>query len=198
MSLVDTAVVGAQSSIELAALGPATSLCDNLAYICGFLAQVACRCTAQLAFAICGLLIVALLVELALWEFRIQSKLNARKRSATPWLPVGGYAHFPLSFASLLAPFVLSESSSGLTSLLRSLPRKFFSPFISWLYFFLTVLTAPGFLSHARPMPPQKVTTNLAASALASGDSLMADRVSLALFCAKSSWVFCCPEGDEH
>lgn len=40
MSLVDTAVVGAQSSIELAALGPATSLCDNLAYICGFLAQV--------------------------------------------------------------------------------------------------------------------------------------------------------------
>ena len=45
---------------------------------------------------------------------------------------------------------------------------------------------------------PQKVTTNLAASALASGDSLMADRVSLALFCAKSSWVFCCPEGDEH
>eukprot|EP00903_Cladosiphon_okamuranus_P013394 g12482.t1 len=40
MSLVDTAVVGAQSSVELAALGPATSLCDNLAYICGFLAQV--------------------------------------------------------------------------------------------------------------------------------------------------------------
>eukprot|EP00904_Undaria_pinnatifida_P002950 jgi/Undpi1/12656/HiC_scaffold_6.g02324.m1 len=40
MSLVDTAVVGAQSSIELAALGPGTSLCDNLAYMCGFLAQV--------------------------------------------------------------------------------------------------------------------------------------------------------------
>ncbi|CAN0149969.1 unnamed protein product [Scytosiphon promiscuus] len=40
MSLVDTAVVGAQSSVELAALGPATSLCDNLAYMCGFLAQV--------------------------------------------------------------------------------------------------------------------------------------------------------------
>ena len=40
MSLVDTAVVGAQSSVELAALGPGTSLCDNLAYMCGFLAQV--------------------------------------------------------------------------------------------------------------------------------------------------------------
>ncbi|CAM9785339.1 unnamed protein product [Pylaiella littoralis] len=40
MSLVDTAVVGAKSSVELAALGPGTSLCDNLAYMCGFLAQV--------------------------------------------------------------------------------------------------------------------------------------------------------------
>lgn len=39
MSLVDTAVVGAQSSVELAALGPGTSVCDNLAYMCGFLAQ---------------------------------------------------------------------------------------------------------------------------------------------------------------
>ncbi|CAN0157135.1 unnamed protein product, partial [Ectocarpus sp. 13 AM-2016] len=39
MSLVDTAVVGAKSSVELAALGPGTSVCDNLAYMCGFLAQ---------------------------------------------------------------------------------------------------------------------------------------------------------------
>lgn len=40
MSLVDTAVVGARSSVELAALGPGTSVCDNVAYMCGFLAQV--------------------------------------------------------------------------------------------------------------------------------------------------------------
>lgn len=43
MSLVDTAVVGAKSSLELAALGPGTSVCDNVAYMCGFLAQV-CLC----------------------------------------------------------------------------------------------------------------------------------------------------------
>lgn len=50
MSLVDTAVVGAQSSVELAALGPATSLCDNLAYMCGFLAQVRSHRVGGLAF----------------------------------------------------------------------------------------------------------------------------------------------------
>ena len=70
MSLVDTAVVGAQSSIELAALGPATSLCDNLAYICGFLAQV--DLSLYCAASLCDLWTIdgALLVELALWEFR--------------------------------------------------------------------------------------------------------------------------------
>lgn len=55
MSLVDTAVVGAKSSIELAALGPGTSLCDNVAYMCGFLAQVGVRVSAaavEIVFAL--------------------------------------------------------------------------------------------------------------------------------------------------
>lgn len=40
MSLIDTSVVGARSSVQLAALGPATSLCDNLGYFFTFLASV--------------------------------------------------------------------------------------------------------------------------------------------------------------
>eukprot|EP00884_Botryococcus_braunii_P015914 jgi/Botrbrau1/3005/Bobra.0070s0004.2 len=38
LSLVDTSVVGTRSAIELAALGPGTSLCDSLSYVCTFLA----------------------------------------------------------------------------------------------------------------------------------------------------------------
>ncbi|KAK9287318.1 hypothetical protein L1049_015732 [Liquidambar formosana] len=37
MSLIDTAVIGQGSSIELAALGPGTVLCDNLSYVFMFL-----------------------------------------------------------------------------------------------------------------------------------------------------------------
>ncbi|XP_059446448.1 protein DETOXIFICATION 46, chloroplastic-like isoform X2 [Corylus avellana] len=37
MSLIDTVVIGQGSSIELAALGPATVLCDNLSYVFMFL-----------------------------------------------------------------------------------------------------------------------------------------------------------------
>ncbi|XP_057456477.1 protein DETOXIFICATION 46, chloroplastic-like [Lotus japonicus] len=37
MSLIDTAVIGQGSSIELAALGPATVVCDNLSYVFMFL-----------------------------------------------------------------------------------------------------------------------------------------------------------------
>ncbi|KAG5179596.1 hypothetical protein JKP88DRAFT_270306 [Tribonema minus] len=37
MSLVDTGVVGQRSSLDLAALGPATNLCDSLLYGCAFL-----------------------------------------------------------------------------------------------------------------------------------------------------------------
>ncbi|KAM6554758.1 hypothetical protein CsatB_015520 [Cannabis sativa] len=37
MSLIDTAVIGQRSSLELAALGPATVLCDNLSYLFMFL-----------------------------------------------------------------------------------------------------------------------------------------------------------------
>ncbi|PON99884.1 Multi antimicrobial extrusion protein [Trema orientale] len=37
MSLIDTAVIGQGSSLELAALGPATVLCDNLSYVFMFL-----------------------------------------------------------------------------------------------------------------------------------------------------------------
>jgi Na+-driven multidrug efflux pump len=40
MSLIDTSVVGARSSVQLAALGPGTALCDNLAYVYTFLASV--------------------------------------------------------------------------------------------------------------------------------------------------------------
>ncbi|CAM9908449.1 unnamed protein product, partial [Chrysoparadoxa australica] len=40
MSLVDTAVVGMKSSAELAALGPATAVCDNITYVFTFLASV--------------------------------------------------------------------------------------------------------------------------------------------------------------
>jgi MatE len=38
MSLVDTAVVGQRNSLELAALGPATTLCDSLIYSAVFIA----------------------------------------------------------------------------------------------------------------------------------------------------------------
>jgi Na+-driven multidrug efflux pump len=38
MSLVDTAVVGQRNSLELAARGPATTLCDSLIYSCVFIA----------------------------------------------------------------------------------------------------------------------------------------------------------------
>ncbi|CAK9142069.1 unnamed protein product [Ilex paraguariensis] len=37
MSLIDTAVIGQKSSIELAALGPGTVLCDNMCYVFMFL-----------------------------------------------------------------------------------------------------------------------------------------------------------------
>ncbi|CAM9532871.1 unnamed protein product [Phaeothamnion confervicola] len=40
MSLLDTAVVGMRSSVELAALGPATAICDRVAYVITFLASV--------------------------------------------------------------------------------------------------------------------------------------------------------------
>jgi Na+-driven multidrug efflux pump len=40
MSLVDTSVVGRKSAVELAALGPATNMCDTLLYIFYFLAVV--------------------------------------------------------------------------------------------------------------------------------------------------------------
>ncbi|KAK2630996.1 hypothetical protein EUGRSUZ_L03585 [Eucalyptus grandis] len=37
MSLIDTVVIGQESSIQLAALGPGTVLCDHMSYVFMFL-----------------------------------------------------------------------------------------------------------------------------------------------------------------
>ncbi|CAI0437842.1 unnamed protein product [Linum tenue] len=63
MSLIDTAVIGQGSSVELAALGPGTVMCDNLSYLFMFLAIATSNMVAtSLAKEIRGLAWPAILI----------------------------------------------------------------------------------------------------------------------------------------